>query len=325
MVFQKVPGFPPNIVAKRISSKSAPTIVLNGHLDTIEPLSSWQDDPFTPKLKGNMLYGLGASDMKGGLAVFINVFRKVKNDRINLTFSATVDEEGESTGAYAFLKKYNGDFCLVGEPSRERIVLGGRGRFVLEVTVRGRAAQGARPHLGVNAIEDMAKVVGSLSQVKIRKHRVLGEGSISPLKIKGGVDSLTTPEICRLTVDRHTVMGETQAMIRKDLEKVVRALDVNSQIHVSYAKRRTPFLKPYITDRRNRLVRRFIKFFRSEYRKQPVFTVAKSVGDYNAFALQMPTVVFGPIGRGSHTPKERVDVRSLYRCEEFLVEYLESL
>ncbi|MFQ5884694.1 MAG: M20 family metallopeptidase [Thermoplasmata archaeon] len=320
-----MPGYPPNVVARRISSGDAPTIILNGHLDTIEPLSSWQEDPFTPRLKGNMLYGLGASDMKSGLAVLISVFQRVRNDRINLVFSATVDEEGESTGAHTFVKEYGGDFCLLGEPSRERIILGGRGRFVLEFTAAGKAAQGARPSLGTSAIEDMAEVVESLKRVRIRKHRVLGEGSITPLRIEGGEESLTIPETCKLKVDRHTVMGETRDMIKRDFEMVVGKLDVGSRIRVSFATRGTPFLKPYVVDRRNKYVRRFIQSFKPRYRREPVITYAKSVGDYNVFGSRMPTLVFGPIGRDSHTSKERVDVRSLYRCEKFLIEYLEAL
>lgn len=325
VTFQKVPGFPPNVVARKISSKDAPTIILNGHMDTIGPLPSWEDDPFKPKMKGNMLYGLGASDMKGGLAVLINVFQKVKNDRINLLFVATVDEEGESTGAHTFMKKYEGDFCLVGEPSRERVILGARGRYVLDIVAKGKAAQGARPHLGANAIEDMAKVGESLKKVRLRKHRVLGEGSITPLWIRGGEGSLTVPEFCMLRVDRHTVLGETRNMIERDFNRVMRRLDVDSRIRISFAKRRTPFLKPYLVDKRNVYVRRFIQLFMSEYRRDPDISYASSVGDYNIFGSRMPTVVFGPIGKGSHTSRERLDVRSLPRCEKLLIRLLEGL
>jgi acetylornithine deacetylase/succinyl-diaminopimelate desuccinylase-like protein len=325
VAFQKVPGFPPNVVARKISSKGAPTIILNGHMDTIEPLPSWETDPFKPRLKGNMLYGLGASDMKGGLAVLINVFQKVKNDRINLLFVATVDEEGESTGAHTFMKKYDGDFCLVGEPSRDRIILGARGRFALDIITKGKAAQGARPHLGANAIEDMSKVVESLKKVRLRKHRALGEGSITPLWIRGGEGSLTVPEFCMLRVDRHTVVGETRDMIMRDFNQVMRRLNVDSRIQVSFSKRRTPFLKPYLVDKRNVYVRRFIQLFKSEYRRNPDFSYASSVGDYNIFGSRMPTVVFGPVGKESHTPRERLDVRSLPRCEKFLTRFLEAL
>jgi acetylornithine deacetylase/succinyl-diaminopimelate desuccinylase-like protein len=325
VVFQKVPGFPPNVVAKKLSGKDAPTVILNGHMDTIRPLAGWDADPFKPRMKGNVLRGLGASDMKGGLAVLVNTFKKAKNDRINLIFVGTVDEEGVCTGAFEFNKKYDGDLCIVGEPSGEKIVLGARGRFVLDIMVRGKAAHGAKPDLGTNPIEDMAGVIGALGKVRIRKHRTLGKGSITPLEIQGGEGSLTVPEECRIRVDRHTVPGETQSIIKNDFESVLKRLSVKSKIDLSFADRRTPFLEPYLTDRRNGFVRKFIGLFRYQYRREPNLAYARSVGDYNVFGARMPTIVFGPVGKGSHSIEERLDVRSLHRCERFLIRYLESL
>jgi acetylornithine deacetylase/succinyl-diaminopimelate desuccinylase-like protein len=322
---QDVPGFPPNVIAERICDEDAPTIILNGHMDTIRPLSGWSTDPFKPSLKGNILHGLGASDMKGGLAVMMNAFLKARNDRINLVFVSTVDEEGVCTGAFEFIKEYEGDLCIVGEPSAERIILGARGRYVLDITVRGQASHGAKPELGTNPIEDMAYVIQALKKVRIRRHRFMGIGSITPLEIRGGVGTLTVPERCRMQVDRHTVPGETQGLIKNDFESVLKRLPVESDVQMSFAKRSTPFLEPYHTDRRSKLVRKFIQSFRSHYGKEPDIGSASSVGDYNVFGSRMPTVVFGPMGKGSHSTLERLDVRSLYRCERFLTGFLESL
>jgi acetylornithine deacetylase/succinyl-diaminopimelate desuccinylase-like protein len=313
------------VVAKKMSGNDAPTVILNGHMDTIRPLAGWDSDPYEPRMKGNMLRGLGASDMKGGLAVLVNVFKKVKNDRINLIFVGTVDEEGVCTGAFEFNKKYNGDLCIVGEPSGEKIILGARGRFVLSITVRGKATHGAKPDLGTNPIEDMADVISALEKIRIRKHRFLGSGSITPLEIQAGEGSLTVPEECRIQVDRHTVPGETQSIIKNDFESVLKRLPIESKIDISYAERRTPFLEPYLTDRRNGFVRKFIHLFKSQYRREPGIAGARSVGDYNVFGARMPTIVFGPVGKGSHSTEERLDVRSLHRCERFLIRYLESL
>ncbi len=323
--FQRVPGFPPNVIARKLSSEDAPTILLNGHMDTIRPLSSWRHDPYRPRIKGNMLYGLGASDMKGGLAVLINAFQKTRNDRINLILAATVDEEGICSGAHVFAKENEGDFCVVGEPSKERVILRARGRYVLDIVVQGRAAHGARPDEGTNAIEDVAKVVASLKDVKVRRHRLMGSGSIAPLEIQGGEGSLTIPETCRMVVDRHTVLGETQEMVLKDFKKVTDGLRVPSKIRVSFVKRKTPFLEPFATDGRDQYVRKFIRTFELEYHRQPEIGYAKSVGDYNIFGPLMPTVIFGPLGKGSHTSRERLDVRSLYRCERLLIRFLNSL
>ncbi len=324
VILQKVPGFPPNIIARKISGDNLPTIVLNGHMDTVRPLSSWEQDPFKPRTKGNMLHGLGAADMKGGLAVLINAFRNAENEGINLVFAATVDEEGICSGAYAFANEHGGDFCLVGEPSREMVILRARGRYVLEVTVDGKAGHGARPYEGTNPIEDMAKVVSSLKKLKIRKHRLMGNGSATPLEVQAGEGSLTVPERCRMVVDRHIVLGETQEMILKDFENALGSVKMDSKIRVSFVERRTPFLEPYVTDGRNGFVRKFIQTFRSEYRRNPKISYARSVGDYNVFGSLMPTLIFGPLGIGSHTSQERLDIRSLYRCERTLTKFLNS-
>lgn len=325
VILQEVPGFPPNVIARKMSSDDVPTVVLNGHMDTVRPLSSWEQDPYKPRIKGNMLHGLGASDMKGGLAVLMNAFRNVENERVNLIFVATVDEEGICSGAHTFVKEYDGDFCLVGEPSREKIILRARGRYVLEIVVEGKVAHGARPHEGTNAIEDMAKVVASLKKVKTRKHRSMGSGSVTPLEIRAGEGSLTLPGICRMVVDRHIVLGETQKMILEDFRNVLGKLKVGSKIRVSFVGRKTPFLEPYVTDSRNAYVRKFIQTFGSEYQRDPEISYAQSVGDYNVFGGLMPTLIFGPIGIGSHTSQERLDVRSLYRCERTLTRFLNSL
>ncbi len=325
VLLQKVPGFPPNVIARKVSDEHAPTIVLNGHMDTIRPLASWERDPFKPRMKGNMLYGLGASDMKGGLAVLMNAFQRADNDRINLVFVATVDEEGVCSGAYRFAEEHGGHLCIVGEPSGYKIILGARGRFVLDVIVEGKAAHGARPEEGTNPIDDMGTVLKALTRIRTRKHRSLGSGSLTPLEIDGGEGSLTVPEKCRLVVDRHTVLGETQDMILRDFRMVMSSLGVDSRISVSMTERETPFLEPYLTDRRDRLVKRFIKTVRSDLGREPAVSCSKSVGDYNVFGSRMPTVIFGPVGKGSHSSQERLDVRSLSKCEDILTRFLNSL
>ncbi|MEE9115627.1 MAG: hypothetical protein V3U09_01875 [Thermoplasmata archaeon] len=126
-------------------------------------------------------------------------------------------------------------------------------------------------------------------------------------------------------MDRHTVPGETQSMIKNDFRLVLDRLHIKSKVNVSLAKRSTPFLEPYLTDRRNKYVRRFIHLFSAQYKRELDIACAKSVGDYNVFGSRMPTMIFGPLGKGSHSTEERLDVRSLYRCESFLTGFLESL
>ncbi len=54
---------------------SLPTIMLNAHIDTVKPVSTWTRDPFTPTIEGERLYGLGSNDCGGGLVSLLQVFR----------------------------------------------------------------------------------------------------------------------------------------------------------------------------------------------------------------------------------------------------------
>ena len=323
--YQKVKNSGPNVIAKNIVNDGK-TILLNAHMDTVPIMRGWSRAPFKAEIKNKKLYGLGAADMKAGLAIILNVFKELK-EKVNLILVATSDEEGNSNGAYTFLKslKENGiALCLIPEPTNEKIRLGCRGRFVVDIEIIGESAHASRPTLGANAIVDCAKVIDALKKVKIRSHEKLGYGSLCPLKIDGGGDSLSIPQYCKVRVDRHIVLGETKSMIINDFNNALTNLDVQSGIRVSFMKRETPFLKPYLIDMKNEMV----KSFCSEYRKfygMTKIVYGKSVGDYNLFAEKMPTIVFGPKGENTHASDEFVYTDSILRCRDFYLKFLRSL
>ena len=75
----------------------SPEILITGHLDTVRPTSAWKIDPFKPLAKKGRIYGLGSSDMKGGLATILSALKKVKsNKKIMLLFYC--DEEYDFLG-----------------------------------------------------------------------------------------------------------------------------------------------------------------------------------------------------------------------------------
>ena len=105
ITMQKVEGFGPNVIAKHITNPKRPVIILNCHMDTVEVMQGWESDPFTPKIEGNRLYGLGACDMKAGCAIAMEVFKRVKEMDKNIVFTAVSDEEGNSKGSMFCLKR----------------------------------------------------------------------------------------------------------------------------------------------------------------------------------------------------------------------------
>lgn len=324
-----VDGCGPSLVAyHRTSRKNAPTVVLNGHLDTVEVADGWSTDPFKPHSDGQRLYGLGAGDMKSGLAVLMDLFERFSKEKgLNITFAASSDEEGNSFGAHTLLTRglVPGDVCLMTEPTNEMVMLGCRGRYVVDITVHGKAAHGARPHLGINATEDAAKVIANLNRVKPRQHELLGRGSLCVLKVVGGGDTLSVPDRCLIRVDRHVVPGETKELVMDDFIKALKPLEMQSKLKFSWMKRPTPFLEPYITER-TELVKAFI-FTEREVSgsTEENIVYGESVGDFNMFGKVMPTVVYGPAAQDWHSPNEFVLMDSIVRVRDLYVKYLKGI
>jgi len=298
-----------NVVASLIQDHSYQTIVLNGHMDTVEACKGWATDPFQPILEGDRLFGLGSVDMKAGIALVIEVFRMLAEKDVNVIFTASVDEEGDSTGAFALLEAgIKGDLCLIPEPTNDGIMLGCRGRYVYDVTVSGKSAHGARPDDGVNAIEEASRFVSELGAITMPKHELLGRGSACVLEMKGGTDTLSVPETCYIKLDRHFVEGETDESIRSEFDRILGELELEAEFNIELTQgRRTPFLQPYITSREGP-VEKFCDAIGAD------IVYGRSVGDYNAFATVMPTIVYGPTGCNWHSANEWVSVSSVQRC-----------
>jgi len=335
---EKVDGFGGNVVAECINDESYPTLILNGHIDTVPVMEGWKTDPYKPIVHDGKLIGLGACDMKAGVAINMALFKEFASRKAwnaNIIFVGACDEEGNSKGSYEYLQKFKKrkfdkerTLALLTEPTNEKLMLGCRGRYVVEIKVKGVSAHGARPYLGVNAIEDAAKVIEAISKVPIKRHPRLGKGSICVLKIEGGGDSLSVPDLCKIRVDRHVVPGETKSSVMKDivnavLNKVSKS-NLRSKIEFNWMERPTPFLEPYELSKTRNVVNKFL-IAAKEFGLDVRFTYGESVGDYNLFGRCMPTLVFGPSGGKWHSHDEFVNLESVLRCKRVLSRFIEIL
>jgi len=303
--------------------KGRRTVLLNAHMDTVEVMNNWIHNPFGAEEEDGKIYGLGACDMKSGLAIFISLYSAFSQQDLNLIFTACADEEGDSLGAYTLIqymreKNINPDVVLISEPTNERVMLGARGRVVFEIEVKGRSAHGARPHLGINAIMDAGKILGVFEKLPLPEHDKLGIGSFCPLKISGGSSSLSVPEECRIILDRHYVLGETQEGIRMDIVKAIEALGLRSSVRVEFVKRKVPFLKPYVCEE-NELVSMFREIASSDV------TYGQSVGDFNLFGELWPTIVYGCKGGNWHSGEEFVEINSISHTYDTYSRFLSML
>ncbi|WP_457743164.1 M20 family metallopeptidase [Thermococcus sp.] len=326
-----VEGFGDDVIAYLPGRKL--TLVLNGHMDTVNLSPGWTRNP-KGELDGDRFYGLGSADMKAGLAVLLSLFTEMgelpRRERPNLIFTAVSDEEGYSRGTWELIKSgklERADLVLVAEPTNERLMLGARGRFVVTVKAKGKKAHAARPYLGVNAIEELAKLIGSLERIRLRKHPKLGKGSYCTLSIEGKADGLSVPDYAEAVIDRHTVVGEDWEKVKSEITKLIGKLKLKAEFTVEKYPRPTPDMLPYAIRENLREARGFREAYRKVAGEELEVTYGKSVGDFNYFAtyLKKPTLVFGPIGGNWHARDEWVSVSSMRRVKEVYRAYLTSL
>jgi len=155
-----------------------PCVALVGHLDTVPP---HPNDP-PPRIEGNRVYGRGASDMKGGLAVMQTLFENLDLDRLPFCLLLLLydREEGpyEESGLGVLLKELDIlrdiDLALALEPTDNTLQLGCLGALHARITFHGRAAHSARPWDGDNAIHKAAPLLTRLQRLPPREADVEG-------------------------------------------------------------------------------------------------------------------------------------------------------
>ena len=167
-----------NLWARR--GDATPVICFAGHTDVVPtgPVDKWDNDPFTPTVRDGMLYGRGASDMKGSLAAFITAIEKFvalhPQHCGSIALLLTSDEEGVAVDGTArvveALQKRNEliDYCIVGEPTSvdragDTIKNGRRGSLSGALTVKGVQGHIAYPHLVKNPIHLAAPAITELA------------------------------------------------------------------------------------------------------------------------------------------------------------------
>src|SRR5688572_19868157 len=143
-----------------------------GHLDVVPPGPGWASEPFAPEIRGGLLYGRGAVDMKGAIAAFTAAVARTETPG-TLSLIITGDEEGPATfGTQKLIERIKArdlipDLCLVGEPSSahrlgDTIKIGRRGSAIVWIDIPGRQGHVAYPHLADNPIPRLVRALAEI-------------------------------------------------------------------------------------------------------------------------------------------------------------------
>ena len=198
-------------VVARTELGRAERVVIAGHLDTVPAgVNSHGADNLAASVVGDRLYGLGACDMKGGVAVALRLAATLPAPGRDVTYVFYDNEEveAERNGLGRLARSNPGwlaaDFAVLMEPSNAGVEAGCQGTLRVEVTTRGRRAHSARSWKGSNAIHAAGEVMARLAAYEPRRPVVDGleyrEG-LSAVLIRGGVAGNVIPDECVVTVN----------------------------------------------------------------------------------------------------------------------------
>lgn len=211
----------PSVGAIIRGAGDGPTVVLNGHMDTvpIDDESLWTSDPFGAEVRDGFLYGRGACDMKAGLAVQIGVAHYLSDiDPAHLHGSVVLhfaagEERGEPGTRSLLDAGFTGDFGITTEPTSLRVATATRGVVTYTLRVKGRSVHASRAEAGVNPVWALMPVLALLrdydAEVRSRAHPLLPGGSCTPTMIRAGVKENAVSDYCDIYIDRRLLPGET--------------------------------------------------------------------------------------------------------------------
>lgn len=231
-----------NVMAVLKGREKKYSVLLSPHLDTVPAGSGWARGPFSGKLEAGRIYGRGATDCKGNLAVALEVLHSLKEDGVSLNgdwiFLATADEEtGSVKGLVPWLEKsrVRPDYALILDADAFNIVTAQKGLIHFKIEVPGRKAHGAYPHRGVNAIDRAVTLIAALKQMEFvsRPHALLAPPTVNIGTIRGGDKVNMVADWCAFEVDLRFLPGMNAAKILAAIKRRFRRTGIPFRLTVN--------------------------------------------------------------------------------------------
>jgi len=173
-----------NIIATVDSGNPGPVLMLEGHTDVVSEgeRSSWSRDPFGAQIADGRIYGRGACDMKGGVAVALLTAKAFRTSNVpfrgKIRLGFVCDEEGMMIGIKDFIRKGHADdvsAALVPEPEENQLCISMKGAMRAAVRVHGKMAHGCMPLTGINPNTRLAKTILAFEQLESAEKERCGE------------------------------------------------------------------------------------------------------------------------------------------------------
>jgi succinyl-diaminopimelate desuccinylase len=311
-----VRGLP--VTLAQVGPSEGPTVLLHGHLDVVPG----RPGQFEARVDGERLIGRGAYDMKGSLAAMLLAMHDMRDRApVRIRMGIVPDEESEEEmerGSDQLVRDgFVGDFVITGEPTDMHIGVQAKGVLAMRLEVAGRAAHGATPWLGENAI---FKAVGMFREIESlpfaqQSSELFDRPSINLGRILGGDALNKVPDTCVIDVDIRYLPEQDPAAILDQVRELPGAEVISS------------FARPPATVDRDSVFVRTLSDAAAPHLGGEVLSVGRDgASDAVSFLRAgIPAVEFGPVGAGHHGPDEWVSIPSLARYRKALTDFVVGL
>ena len=306
---------------------SAPNFCFAGHTDVVPvgDANEWSVDPFAAEIKGDRLYGRGASDMKTAIAGFAAAAARFLESRDNgfpgsISLLITGDEEGEAVNGTVKVLEWlreKGevlDACLVGEPTNpetlgDMIKIGRRGSMTAFLTVHGASGHAAYPHLADNPVERLVKMLSAVLDKPLddgTEHFQPSTAVVTTIDVGNPVANVIPARAkARINVrfnDLHTGAG-VETLLRRRLDDIGGDYDLDARVSGE------PFLFP--PGPLSNLVAGVVEKVTG---KRPEFSTAGGTSDARFIKDHCPVCEYGMTNQTAHKADENAlisDIRLL--------------
>lgn len=311
-------------VVGRISGKEEGSIVLCGHLDTVDVTDEdWSVPIFDPLVEDGKIYGRGSSDMKGGVAVILATAKAImesgRSPEKDVVVALTADEESSYGGAYSLAETNmldDASLLIITEPTDGEVYIGEKGELWIETTFSGEAAHGSTPEQGVNAVlmaaEFSTRVVKNVEDFPGDEY--LGNTSINVGQLEGGWQVNIVPSEATVKLDIRVIEEEHKDLAVKTTKKLGK--EIVKKYGGDFETTVTTYQKPIVSDFDDENVVRFLQS--PNGKGQSPEELAAGIVPYCTDAsalipqLQTPLIICGPGEiEMAHQPDEYVTVDSL--------------
>ena len=326
-----------NVVARMKAKAKGPVIAFNAHVDTVGvgERANWKSDPYKALVKGGLVYGLGAGNCKGSMAVQLWLAEEIARQggpaKGELMFTFVADEENLGPEGMEYLRKsgkVRPDALILGAQTENNLIVAERGVMWARITTKGRAAHAGNPGAGDNAILRMMRLVGALSSYydKALKTRTSGamKSTVNIGMFHGGHNTNVVPSACTVEIDRRLLPNEKVKDAFKELKQVIDGVgEPRSQYTVEFLTGTNGFFAP----ENGRAVAAFEAVVKKQTGRKVKFLNATGVSDGRYYADDRIEIInFGPgSGAQGHAANESVPIAEMIEAAKIQLEVVQRL